>query len=258
MVSNRRRRSGPRIARGARRSLGREDWIAAARDALIRAGINAVKVVALARRLRVTRGSFYWHFTSHADLLSELLTDWERTNTEPFERALSTGNSPHGVQEFLTVINLWVEEQDYSPAFDTAMRDWARNSRDAAAAVRRADERRIAVLHRIFIGMGYVDPEALVRARVTYFHQVGYYTLQLPEDRAQRRALVPVYAQVLAGACHELIKRAFLPVSPGAPATAADGATVPATNSRPAGASRGPKSRATKARFDRSRTSRRI
>jgi len=195
-------------AKTPRQALAREDWIRAAKDALIRAGINAVKVVPLARRLHVTRGSFYWHFKSLSELHKELLKAWERTNTEPFERALLTGEAPHAIKEFQTVIDLWVQEKDYSPAFDTAVRDWARISKEAAAAVRRADGRRIDVLHHIFIDMGYVDPEALVRARIAYFHQVGYYTLQLEEDPEQRLALVPIYAQVLTGSSHESIRAA--------------------------------------------------
>jgi AcrR family transcriptional regulator len=193
----------------SRATLGREDWILAAQTELISGGINAVKVERLARRLRVTRGSFYWHFTSHGDLLRELLKSWERTNTEPFERALTENGAPHGMKEFIAVIHLWIDETDYSPPFDTAVRDWARTSREAAAAVRRADERRIAVLHRIFRDIGFADPEALIRARVTYFHQVGYYALAIREDPDTRRKLVPLYCQILLGSSEELVQTAF-------------------------------------------------
>jgi AcrR family transcriptional regulator len=193
----------------SRETLGREDWILAAQKELISGGINAVKVERLARRLRVTRGSFYWHFTSHGDLLRELLKSWERTNTEPFERALTGNGAPHGMKEFIAVIHLWIDETDYSPPFDTAVRDWARTSREAAAAVRSADERRIAVLHRIFLDIGFADPEALIRARVTYFHQVGYYALAIREDEETRRKLVPLYCQVLLGSSEELVQTAF-------------------------------------------------
>jgi AcrR family transcriptional regulator len=193
----------------SRETLGREDWILAAQKELISGGINAVKVERLARRLRVTRGSFYWHFTGHGDLLRELLKSWERTNTEPFERALTGNGAPHGMKEFIAVIHLWIDETDYSPPFDTAVRDWARTSREAAAAVRSADERRIAVLHRIFLDIGFADPEALIRARVTYFHQVGYYALAIREDQETRRKLVPLYCQVLLGSSEELVQTAF-------------------------------------------------
>jgi len=183
--------------RGAAFSLGRSDWIAAARSDLIKHGILGVKIGHLARRLKVTRGGFYWHFKNRADLLRQLLADWEATNTAPFERALST--DANGLKEFQAVVDLWVSEKEYSPAFDTAVRDWGRKSKDVAAAVHRADDRRIAVLRRMFLDMGYDDPEALVRARIAYFHQVGYYALGMVESPVRRRRLVPVYVAVLAG-----------------------------------------------------------
>jgi AcrR family transcriptional regulator len=190
-------------------SLGREDWIAAARTELIAGGVNAVKIGRLAKRLRVTRGGFYWHFTSRADLLDELIQSWEISNTAPFERSLTSGSVRDGVREFVAIANLWLNEKEYSPAFDTAVRDWARISKAVAAAVRRVDERRIGVLHRIFLDLGFADPEALVRARVAYFHQVGYYTLAISQDRASRVALVPIYVQVLTGLPLNVVEEAL-------------------------------------------------
>lgn len=177
----------------------REDWLAEAKREFLAAGIDGVKVKRLASRLRVTRGGFYWHFSSRAELLSDLLKLWEQTNTVSFERVLLNGNAGAGAKELIAIANLWLEETDFSPAFDTAVRDWARTSREAAAAVRRVDKRRIAVLHRIFQDLGFADPEALVRARIMYFHQIGYYTLNFQEERKRRRALVPIYLQILSG-----------------------------------------------------------
>lgn len=183
----------------ARQLLKREDWISAARKELITSGVSAVTVGQLARRLKVTRGSFYWHFKSHGDLLSALLKSWEETNTGSFERALVGTSGGNGFTEFLAIVNLLLAEKDYSPAFDLAVRDWARTSREAATAVRRADERRMDVLHRTFLDMGFSDPEALVRARITYFQQIGYYTLGIHEQPEARLKLLPHYLRVLVG-----------------------------------------------------------
>ena len=187
------RRRPPR----ARQLLRREDWIAAARAELIAAGVNGVIVGRLARRLKVTRGSFYWHFKNRGELLRDLLKSWEETNTGSFERAREQAESRGGVTEFLAIVNLLLAEKDYSPAFDLAVRDWARSSREAAAAVRCADERRMDVLHRTFLHMGFCDPEALVRARITYFQQIGYYTLGIHENSAARHKLLHHYLRVL-------------------------------------------------------------
>lgn len=194
-VGNQRRRARS----AASEPYTRDDWLNAARLELIASGIDAVKVNRLTKRLHVSRGSFYWHFSSRAELLQELLKLWEHTNTVSFERVLKNGAADAGPKELIAIANLWVGETDFSPAFDTAIRNWARTSREAAAAVRRVDDRRIQVLHRIFKDLGFVDPEALVRARIMYFHQIGYYTLEIREDHERRLALVPVYLQVLSG-----------------------------------------------------------
>ena len=47
--------------------------------------------------------------------------------------------------------------------------------------------------------MGYQDPEAFVRARTTYFHQVGYYILGVRESRDLRLKLMPIYIRILTG-----------------------------------------------------------
>ena len=44
-------------------SLGKSDWLRAARLALLHGGVEAVRVERLARDLHVTKGSFYWHFS---------------------------------------------------------------------------------------------------------------------------------------------------------------------------------------------------
>ena len=54
-------------------------WIEAAFDALADGGIEAVRVDPLAKRLGVTRGSFYWHFTDRAALHQAMLKPVART-----------------------------------------------------------------------------------------------------------------------------------------------------------------------------------
>jgi len=61
------------------------------------------------------------------------------------------------------------------------------------------DQKRIAVLEQIFGHMGYQGKEADVRARVMYYHQVGYYAMGVRESQSERRALIPFYKKVLTG-----------------------------------------------------------
>lgn len=181
-----------------RRRLSRDAWLKAARAELIRGGIASVTINNLAKQLSVTRESFYWHFENRATLLDELLEHWEKTNNAPFERSLNRKIT--GLNEFTIIAHdTWVSEKGYSPAFDTAMRDWGHSSRKVAVTVQRVDARRIEILRRIFVHLGYHEPEAMVRARVAYFHQVGYYTLGFREKNQARMKLLPYYMSILTG-----------------------------------------------------------
>src|SRR5690606_7033358 len=62
-------------SRGAR--LSAADWAQAALDVIAEQGVSAVAVEPLARRLGVTKGSFYWHFPSRDALLQAALERWE-------------------------------------------------------------------------------------------------------------------------------------------------------------------------------------
>ena len=57
------------------------DWVIAGIAALAEGGIDAVRVERLARVLRTTKGSFYWHFADRSALLLAMLDLWEREGT---------------------------------------------------------------------------------------------------------------------------------------------------------------------------------
>jgi AcrR family transcriptional regulator len=181
-----------------RAPLGRELLLNTARQALIEEGTAGVEINKLAKRLGVSRGGFYWFFKSRKQLLDELLNYWADSSTQLFERILHT-HGQNGSQEYRALINLWIDENEYDPRWDGAVRDWARTSAAVRKKVHAVDNKRIAIIERIFLDMGYKGTEAHVRARVTYYHQVGYYALGVQETREQRLELFPFYAKVLTG-----------------------------------------------------------
>jgi AcrR family transcriptional regulator len=181
-----------------RRPLGREIWLDTARQALIEEGTAGVEINKLAKRMGSSRGGFYWFFKDRAQLLEELLAYWVQTSTQLFEQILQVPGH-NGMEEYLAMTNLWVDENEYDPKWDGAIRDWARTAESVRKVVQAVDQKRIAVLCQVFNDMGYKGKEAQVRARVMYYHQVGYYAMGVQESRRKRRALIPYYRKVLTG-----------------------------------------------------------
>lgn len=62
--------------------LSADDWLNAALDEIAGHGVLALAVEPLARRLGVTKGSFYWHFENRDALLKGAIELWERQEQE--------------------------------------------------------------------------------------------------------------------------------------------------------------------------------
>jgi AcrR family transcriptional regulator len=176
--------------------LTRDDWIAAARAVLIARGISAVGVRALAAAMQVTSGAFYWQFRNLEDLHQALRTDWAERNTAPFTRAIAAAG-PEGLRQYLAWVRVLVTEEEFDPDHDNAIRDWAHGSPATAEVLARVESFRIAQLCGVFRALGFDGHRAQIRARVAYYHQVGYNALRVREPRAQRLLNVPYYAEIL-------------------------------------------------------------
>jgi len=176
----------------------RDDWVELAREMLIRGGVEAVTVQSISRKLGVTRGGFYGYFGSRDALLQRLLQDWQDVNTRALRRIAAPGRKD-GEAQFKELVDMWIEDEDYSPEYDSAVRDWARRSAEVAQTVHRVDKERIRLVQRIFHNLGVRGLEAHIRARITYYHQVGYYALAVHESRLTRHRLSSMYSLTLLG-----------------------------------------------------------
>jgi AcrR family transcriptional regulator len=184
-------------------------WLQAARETLVDHGIDAVKVDRLARQLGVTRGGFYHHFTDRDDLLSRLLQDWLATVVFVAEEPVPA-NPGHALAAIDVLVERLIQEDGYDPRFDLAVRAWAHADPRTAEVVQRVDARRLEALTRIFTALGCEGEEAVVRARVFYFHQIGYYFIDMHEGQAARRQRAATYIEILCGKQHLAAARAWV------------------------------------------------
>lgn len=177
--------------------LGRADWIQAAFRILIVDGIEAVKIMSLAKTLGVTRGSFYWHFGDRDDLLDALFQRWETTNTQGIIDALS--RSYDLTAGILALFDCWIDIEGFDARLDSAIRDWARRDARVRDAVRAADNARIQALTEFYERNGFAPSDAFIRARILYHAQVGYYALHPRESLHDRIGYLEAYFRGFTG-----------------------------------------------------------
>ncbi|MFV0513721.1 MAG: TetR/AcrR family transcriptional regulator [Jhaorihella sp.] len=181
------------------RQRGSEDvWLDAALDMLTEAGVEAVKVMPLARRLGLSRTGFYWHFRDRDALLEAMIRRWEDRNTGNLV-ARAEAYAETICEAMFNLFDCWLDTAMFDARLDLAIRNWARTDAALQARLDRADARRMDAIKAMFLRFGYRDPDAEVRTMTVLYTQIGYFSMQIDEDRPDRLARMPAYVEVFTG-----------------------------------------------------------
>jgi AcrR family transcriptional regulator len=158
----------PRAAKKAS-PLGPQDWVQAATDMLVNEGIDAVRVDVLAKRMAVTRGSFYWHFKDRQELLQAVLQAWREQTTENLTHRLETAHTDPQ-QQLRDVLSLPHRGRaaERAARIELAIRAWARRDDKVRRVVDESDASRIAYIAQVFSALGFAAAEARHRAVMAY------------------------------------------------------------------------------------------
>lgn len=175
-----------------------EGWLEAAYDALKESGIDAVRVMPLAKRLGLSRTSFYWFFEDREQLLAALLLRWRDTNTGGLIRQCDS--YAESISEaILNVFECWLNAELFDSQFEFAVRSWALQSDEVAKEVAIVDEQRMSALASMFRRFGYDSQGADARARTIYLTQIGYITMKTNEGLVERFHRIPHYVSIFTG-----------------------------------------------------------
>ena len=148
-----------RIAKAARTVLDRDAWIKGAIAILAEGGAQRLRVEVLAKRLGVTKGSFYWHFKD-----GRIRDIRKQTQAEPGGEAAA----------LLHTIEVYASARNRKGiAIEAAVRDWARHDPQAAAAVEAVDAERLTCACRLFLARGMAQREAEARSLLLYAYVFG-------------------------------------------------------------------------------------
>ncbi len=179
------------IAEGAR--LTRDKWLDDAYKAVVAGGFENVKVLAIAEKLKVTRGSFYWHFTDHADLVGSLLMRWKLAQLELDEK-LKSHRSDDPVKDLEFVVDAAFNQAGSeleNLLFEQALRALSHLHAGAAQLLVEVDTERINLFESKFLTIVKDKAKARDLAALRYLAIVGgYQALSRPVNPPNIRAYV--------------------------------------------------------------------
>src|SRR5215831_17168214 len=149
--------------------LTAQDWIDFALTTLAQEGFGALKADVLARKLGVSRGSFYWHFSDLGTFHARVIEHWKQMATEAIIADLERYESREQRLNVLLRRGL-----GHDAVLEIRMRTWADNNAQAARALRDIDRRRREYMERLLVEAGIPPPRAATRAQLLYWTYLGF------------------------------------------------------------------------------------
>jgi len=153
-----------------------QHWIDAGFQALRTHGATALRAEVLARDLKTTKGSFYWHFADVPAFHVAMIAQWEASGLAAPDQP--TNISPAtALREFAQML----ADSAHHPApyanCEPAIRAWAQSDKGVALALARVDAARLNHLGGLLRALTITNPDF---ARIIYGACIGL------SDQAQR------------------------------------------------------------------------
>lgn len=153
--------------------LDRNAWVNAATEILAEEGIAGLRVEVLAKRLKVTKGSFYWHFQDRRDLLIAVLQQWKDGRIRDIIKQ-TTAEKGNELAQIYHVIDVYSTNRSRrGMMIELAVRDWARRDAEAGAIVAEVDDVRLRCARALFLACGVPMEEASSRCMLLYAYVFG-------------------------------------------------------------------------------------
>lgn len=173
-------------------------WLDAAFELLLESGVDSVRILPLAKRLKLSRTSFYWFFKDREALLEALIARWREKNTQGLVNQ-TEAYAENIVEAMLNVFDCWLDPKLFDSPLEFAMRSWALQSASVVSEIDTADATRIEALARMFQRYGYDPLAANVRGRTIYLTQIGYISMKTQEPLEVRMQRIPSYVEIFTG-----------------------------------------------------------
>jgi AcrR family transcriptional regulator len=173
--------------------LSAKDWVDQGLKALASRGFTALKAEPLAKTLRVSRGSFYWHFADIAAFHAAILARWHEVAAEQIIANVEAASKD---EEPLALLLRRVFGERLM--LERAVRTWASVDPAARAAVQAIDRRRLNYVEGLLAQSGLAAELARARAQILYWAFLGFALSDQPLPKARQQAVLDELLRIAA------------------------------------------------------------
>lgn len=147
--------------------VNKNEWVEAALQTLCSEGHVGLSAERLARKLGVTRGSFYHHFNSMDEFHDAILVQWQLVHTD---EVIDQGTHPNPMRE----LNRLIEHTlNMSMALENGINAWAGANTRVADFVAKVEKRRMNRLIELYQAICGDQDKGRRLAKIAYYGLLG-------------------------------------------------------------------------------------
>jgi len=173
--------------------LSAKDWVDHGLKTLASDGFTALKAEPLAKAMRVSRGSFYWHFADIAAFHAAILARWHEVAAEQIIANVEAASKDEDPLALL-LRRVFGERL----MLERAVRTWASVDPAARAAVQAIDRRRLNYVEGLLAQSGLAAELARARAQILYWAFLGFALSDQPLSKARQQAVLDELLRIAA------------------------------------------------------------
>ncbi|TKW80095.1 MAG: TetR/AcrR family transcriptional regulator [Bradyrhizobium icense] len=151
--------------------LSAQDWVDLGLKTLAKSGFTTLKAEPLAKAMRVSRGSFYWHFADIDAYHAAVLERWREVATEQIIAAVEAARADRAEDPLAVLLKLTFGSRHM---LERAVRSWAANDAQARTVLVAVDRRRVGYIEELLKRTGLAEDVARARAQILFWAFFGY------------------------------------------------------------------------------------
>lgn len=150
------------------------DWIILGYKQFAEMGINGIVVEKMAKKLKVNKSSFYWHFKTKQDFVHEIISYWVLESTN---QIISIADSKKSwPKKFEKLIELSFKKDPFLD-FNFFLKRYALKHKNIQSIIDKIDHQRIEYTRKILMGMNFSESDATIKAQLFYKYLIGYHEM---------------------------------------------------------------------------------
>lgn len=152
----------------------KDQWVKLGYKLFAEMGVRGLNVEKMSTKLKCNRSSFYWHFKTKDEFISEVINYWIKTETD--QVILEVEKCKTDKEKLKKFLLIAFKNEPYLE-FAFFLKRYAMKNKKVQSIVDEIDKRRLQFTAQLFQNIGYSKQQSKIKANIFFKYLIGHHEL---------------------------------------------------------------------------------